>query len=100
MNQYNKFALYYVEIFEQLRELKIEEDDLLDQGLAVPKYIGDEIFRHECIIEILKQAGQELYKKTPKQLFKDGYAEWFKEDEEIRSKNYGEKIIVRVKTND
>ena len=82
--EYSRFAQYYTEIADHLKNLEIEAEELLDNDdKNVPQSLSSEIFRHSLIIEILTQAGKERYNKTPKQLYQDGWNFWFKEDAEL-----------------
>ena len=87
--EYSRFSQYYIQMADHLNELKDEAAELQEEGLEVPERLTNEIFRHTLIKSILTQAGAELYGKSAKQLYKDGWEFWFKEDAELREKNYG-----------
>lgn len=86
---YSRFSQYYVEMCDKLRSLEDEahEEDK-ELGFVRPA-LSSEIFRHEVIVDILTQAGQERYNKAPNEVYKDGWDFWFKEDAEMRERKYG-----------
>ena len=88
---YSRFAQYYIEMADELRGLSGEITELTDDGQEIPQALANEYFRIETIVNILAQAGEEKYNKSPKQLYQDGWNFWFKEDEELREKRYGRK---------
>lgn len=89
--QYSRFAQYYIEMVDNLKGLESECEELLDSGQEVPRELANELFRIETCVNILTQAGEELYNKNPKQLYQDGWNFWFKEDAELREERYGRK---------
>jgi hypothetical protein len=86
---YSKFAQYFIEIADHLRGLESEAEELQSEDKAIPHSLSSEIYRHTVILEILTQAGEEMYNKSPKQLYQDGWNFWFKEDAELREQRYG-----------
>lgn len=86
--KYSLFTQYFIEISNVLDALDDEAEELRSVGEEVPQSLVNEIRRHTFIINILTQAGQEMYNKTPKQLMKDGWEFWFKEDTELRIERY------------
>lgn len=88
---YSRFAQYYIEMVDELRGIQGEIEELTEDGQPIPKELANELFRHETIVHILTQKGEQEYKKTPKQIYQDGWAFWFKEDAELREKRYGKK---------
>jgi hypothetical protein len=89
--EYSKFTQYFIEIADHLRALEGEAEELLADEQDVPQSLSNEIYRHTVIKDILTQAGQEMYNKNPKELYKDGWDFWFAEDMELREKRYGKK---------
>jgi hypothetical protein len=89
--KYSRFAQYYIEMVDELKGLMGEIQELSNEGQIIPKELENEHFRIETCVNILTQAGEELYKKTPKQLYQDGWAFWMKEDAELREARYGRK---------
>jgi hypothetical protein len=88
---YSQFSQYFIEMMDEFKGIESEVEELLSSGDDVPQPLASELFRHQVIVDILTQAGKELYNKTPKELYKDGWAFWFKEDAELREKRYGKK---------
>jgi hypothetical protein len=85
---YGRLAWYYTETTDTLSALKDEEMELLSEEEKVPQMLKNEITRHQFIISILTQLGEEKYSKSPKSLYQDGWNFWFKEDAELREKRY------------
>lgn len=89
---YSRFAQYYIEMVDEFRGLASEVEELTEDGQTIPQELANEYFRIETIVNILTQAGEERYKKTPVQLYKEGWEFWMKEDAELREKRYGRKM--------
>lgn len=87
--KYSQFTQYYIEILNVLDALNDEMEELHSLGEEIPQSLYNEIKRHTFIKSILTQAGEELYSKSAKDLYKDGWNYWFKEDAELRELNYG-----------
>ena len=66
--KYSLFTQYFIEISNVLEALNDEAEELRSVGEEVPQSLVNEIRRHTFIINILTQAGKEMYNKTPKQL--------------------------------
>ena len=90
--EYSRFAQYYVENVDNLKELTNQVEELLSEGKEVPTALENEIFRHKVIVNILTQAGEERYNKAAQVLYQDGWHFWFIEDKEIRERDYGLKL--------
>ncbi len=86
--KYSQFTQYFIEILNVLEALNDEAEELHSVGGEVPQSLGNEIYRHTLIINILTQAGKEIYNKTAKELKKDGWDFWFKEDSDLREEHY------------
>jgi hypothetical protein len=89
--EYSQFAQYFVEISETLDGLESEVEELVSEGKEVPLEMASELYRHTVILDILTHAGKELYNKSIKELYQDGWKFWFKEDAELREMMYGGK---------
>jgi hypothetical protein len=89
--EYSRFSQYFIEIADHLKGLELEAEELLSEDKEIPQPLASEIYRHTVILEILTQAGEEMYSKNPKQLYQDGWDFWFKEDAELRELRYGRK---------
>lgn len=88
---YSSLAQSYIENVDQLNGITAEVEELLSEGIAVPQLLENELHRLQFVVTILSQTGEEKYNKSPKQLYQDGWAYWFKEDAELREKRYGGK---------
>lgn len=86
--KYSLFTQYFIEISNVLDALNDEMEELHSVGEEVPQSLANEILRHKFIMGILTQAGEELYSKSAKDLYKDGWEFWFAEDLELREQRY------------
>jgi hypothetical protein len=91
LEMYSRFTQYYIEMVDELRGLASEVEELTEDGQTVPQELANEFFRIETCVNILTQKGKEEYNKTPKELYKEGWDFWIKEDTELREKRYGKK---------
>ena len=86
--EYSQFTQYFIEISNVLDALNDEVEELHSVGEEIPQSLINEIARHTFIKDILTQAGKDLYSKSAKELFRDGWNFWFAEDLELREERY------------
>ena len=88
--EYSHFARYFVENVDNMNLLTHKAEKLLSEGKEVSTALENEIFRHKVIVNILSQAGQERYGKTPTTIYQMGWLFEAMGDDEIE-KIYGRK---------
>lgn len=86
---YNFFSQYFAEISNILEALEDEAEELHLLGKEVPQNLAIEIYKTQVLKDILTQAGEELYNKSPDQIFHDGFDAWLQEDSEFQGERYG-----------
>jgi hypothetical protein len=91
MELYSKFTQYYIEMFDELKGLRADVLEYHESGEEVPLELKKEYSRINFIVDMLEKQGKEKYNQEPRQMYKDGWDYWFKEDRELREKRYGKK---------
>jgi len=90
-DEYNVFAQKYIEAWDEFIGIESQVLELEKKDIGVPESLKNEIYRYKLTIGTFAMYGKNHFNKNHKEIYKDGWDFWFKEDAELREKNYGSK---------